>query len=284
MDIELINKTASFGGNVEFYQHQSLSCNSVMKFSVYRPPQAEQSGSKLPVLFWLSGLTCTEENFMAKSGAQQYAAEHGLFLIAADTSPRDLGLQGETESWDFGTGAGFYVNATEAPWKDNYKMYDYIVEDLYNVVKNNFPVDISRVGIFGHSMGGHGAIIIAFRNPHKFKSVSAFAPICAPTECPWGQKALQGYLGDNSEAWAKYDAHLLITKTKTQIPLLIDQGSKDNFLIEQLKPELLIEAGLKTNYPINYRLQSGYDHSYYFIASFIQEHIEYHAIQLNLKR
>jgi len=281
MTIELVIKNASFGGTVEYYQHQSSSCNCPMKFSVYRPPQANISDAKLPVLFWLSGLTCTEENFMAKAGAQKYAAEHGLLLIAPDTSPRDLGFEGETDSWDFGAGAGFYVNATESPWNKNYKMYDYIVEELFTLVANEFPADMSRAGIFGHSMGGHGAITIAFRNPEKFKSVSAFAPICAPTKCAWGQKALPGYLGDIPEAWEQHDAHLLIGFTKCKAPLLIDQGSDDNFLVEQLKPELLIEAGLERDYPITYRLQSGYDHSYYFIASFMEDHILHHAEQLN---
>ncbi len=280
MTIELVSKNASFGGTVEYYQHNSSSCNSLMKFSIYRPPQASASKTKLPVLFWLSGLTCTEENFMAKAGAQKYAAEHGLLLIAPDTSPRDLGIDGETDSWDFGAGAGFYLNATEAPWDKNYNMYDYIVDELFSLVANEFPADMSRVGIFGHSMGGHGAITIAFKNPKKFKSVSAFAPICAPTKCPWGQKALPGYLGDNAEAWAKHDAHLLIADTKCRAPLLIDQGSSDNFLEQQLKPELLIDAGLKVHYPITYRLQSGYDHSYYFIASFMEDHIKHHAEQL----
>ena len=281
MTMELVSKNTSFGGTLEFYQHQSLSCNCPMKFSVYRPPQANISNAKLPVLFWLSGLTCTEENFMAKSGAQKYAAEHGILLIAPDTSPRDLGFEGETGSWDFGAGAGFYVNATEAPWKANYKMYDYIVDELFSLIGNEFPSDMNRVGIFGHSMGGHGAITIAFRNPEKFKSVSAFAPICAPTKCPWGQKALLGYLGDNPKVWAKHDAHLLISETESRAPLLIDQGSADNFLEQQLKPELLIEAGLKAGYPLNYRLQSGYDHSYYFIASFMQDHIRHHLEQLS---
>jgi S-formylglutathione hydrolase len=281
MALELVSQNASFGGSVEYYQHPSSCCKSQMKFSIFRPPQATVANAKLPVLFWLSGLTCTEENFMAKAGAQKYASEHGMLLVAPDTSPRDLGIDGETDSWDFGAGAGFYVNATESPWNNNYQMYDYVVNELYDLVQQEFPADMDRVGIFGHSMGGHGAITIAFNNPDKYKSVSAFAPICAPTQCHWGQKALPGYLGDNPEAWAKHDAHLLIANTDFSAPLLIDQGSADNFLVEQLKPELLIEAGLKVDYPITYRLQSGYDHSYYFIASFMQDHIRHHAEQLN---
>ncbi len=282
MTIELISKNSSFGGSVEFYQHPSYCCNSVMKFSIYRPPQATfaEKNAQFPVLFWLSGLTCTEENFMAKSGVQKYAAEHGLFIIAPDTSPRDLNIRGESDHWDFGSGAGFYVNATQSPWNNNYQMYDYIVEELFHLLGEEFPVDLNRVGIFGHSMGGHGAITLAFNQPEKFKSLSAFAPICAPVECPWGQKALAGYLGNDPKLWAKHDAHLLIEKTSCRLPLLIDQGSADNFLEAQLKPQLLIEAGLKVDYPITFRLQSGYDHSYYFIASFIQDHIEHHANQL----
>ncbi len=282
MAIELVSEHASFGGRVEFYQHVSKCCNSVMKFSVYRPPQACQSltEAKFPVLFWLSGLTCSEENFMAKSAAQKYAAEQGLFIIAPDTSPRGLNLPGETDDWDFGEGAGFYVNATEEPWRNNYQMQDYIVDELFQLVGKNFAVDLNRAGISGHSMGGHGAITIAFNYPQQFKSLSAFAPICAPTQCPWGMKALSGYLGDNPAQWEKYDAHLLIEKTDCRLPLLIDQGSADNFLQQQLKPALLVDAGLKVNYPITFRLQSGYDHSYYFIASFIEDHIHHHAKQL----
>ncbi len=218
---------------------------------------------------------------MAKAGAQKYAAEHGLILIAPDTSPRDLGLEGEADSWDFGAGAGFYLNATQSPWNKNYRMYDYVVNELYEAVGDNFPADMTRVGIFGHSMGGHGAITIAFKNPNKFKSVSAFSPICAPTQCQWGKKAFSGYLGNDQSDWEQYDSHILIKTTHNRAQLLIDQGSEDAFLCEQLKPELLIEAGSKVNYPITYRLQKGYDHSYYFIASFMQDHIKHHAKELS---
>lgn len=253
-----------------------------MKFSIYRPPQAVLTNTsvKFPVLFWLSGLTCTEENFMAKSGVQKYASEHGLFIVAPDTSPGNLNIAGETEDWDFGVGAGFYVNATQSPWDKNYHMYDYVVEELFELLGEKFPVDLDRAGIFGHSMGGHGAITIAFKNPQKFKSLSAFAPICAPSKCPWGQKAFNGYLGDNKSLWANYDAHLLIQNTTCRLPLLIDQGSDDNFLAEQLNPDLLLRAGSEVDYPIIYRPQKGYDHSYYFIATFIRDHIEHHVNQL----
>ncbi len=267
---------ACFGGQVEVYSHASVACASTMRFAIFRPPQA--SRSRVPVLYWLSGLTCTEENFTVKAGAQRYAAEHGLMLVAPDTSPRGLGLPGEEDAYDFGTGAGFYVNATQAPWKDHYRMYDYVVEELPALVAAEFPADTDRAGIFGHSMGGHGALVAALRNPDRYRSVSAFSPICAPTLCPWGQKAFSGYLGSDETAWRAYDAHLLVAGAKPgPAPILVDQGTADGFLEEQLKPWALEQACREAGYPLTLRLQAGYDHSYYFIASFMGEHIRHHA-------
>jgi S-formylglutathione hydrolase len=280
--LKLTNQSHSFGGTVSFYKHASNACQTDMSFSVYLPPQAlKEPDKKHPVLFWLSGLTCTEENFMAKAGAQQYAAQLGIILIAPDTSPRDLNLPGEDESWDFGSGAGFYINASNPPWNKHYQMEDYIVNELFELVGEQFPADMEKVGIFGHSMGGHGAITLAFKYPNKYKSLSAFSPICAPTLCLWGKKAFAGYLGSDTDIWADHDAHLLIKNTKARLSLLIDQGSDDPFLQDQLQPEHLINAAKEANYPITYRLQQGYDHSYYFIASFMQDHMRHHAKQLN---
>jgi len=279
--LELISQNKSTGGNVCFYKHASSACKTDMLFSIFLPPQAlEEPNKKYPVLFWLSGLTCTEENFMAKAGAQALAAELGLIIVAPDTSPRGLNLPGEDDSWDFGSGAGFYINATQEPWQAHYQMEDYIAHELYDLVFENFPADMNKVGIFGHSMGGHGAITLAFKYPDKYQSVSAFSPICAPSQCAWGIKAFTGYLGGNSELWQQHDAHYLIKNTATRLPLLIDQGSADNFLQEQLLPEHLIEAAKSVNYPLNYRLQAGYDHSYYFIATFMADHLQHHAEQL----
>ncbi|PCI18623.1 MAG: S-formylglutathione hydrolase [Piscirickettsiaceae bacterium] len=279
--LELISQNQSFGGTVLFYKHFSSACQTDMRFSVFLPPQvASTPDKKLPVLFWLSGLTCTEENFMAKAGAQQYAAELGIILIAPDTSPRDLNLPGEDDSWDFGSGAGFYINAINPPWHTNYRMEDYVVNELFELVGEQFPANLDKAGIFGHSMGGHGAITLAFKYPNKYQSLSAFSPICAPTLCLWGKKAFMGYLGQDTDSWAKHDAHLLIRTTTTQLPLLIDQGSDDPFLQGQLLPEHLVNAAKDANYPVTYRLQEGYDHSYYFIASFMEEHIRHHAKQL----
>lgn len=279
--LELISQNKSFGGTVLFYKHASTACQTDMRFSVYLPPQvALEPNKKHPVLFWLSGLTCTEENFMSKAGAQQYAAKYGIILIAPDTSPRDLNLAGEDDSWDFGSGAGFYINASQPPWSKHYRMEEYVADELFKLVGEQFPADLNKAGIFGHSMGGHGAITLALKYPNKYKSLSAFAPICAPTLCSWGKKAFSGYLGDDASLWQQHDAHLLIKTSTTRLPLLIDQGSDDPFLQEQLLPEHLINAAQSIDYPITYRLQDGYDHSYYFIASFMEDHIQHHAQQL----
>ena len=273
--METVNEVRCFGGVQGVYRHSAKSTGCDMEFSVFLPPQAE-SGS-VPILTWLSGLTCTWENFMAKAGAQRYAAEHGVALIAPDTSPRGLDLPGEHEDWDFGSGAGFYVDATQAPWSSHYRMYSYVTEELPALVQENFRVDPERQGIFGHSMGGHGALVVAMRNPDRYRSLSAFAPIVAPTRCPWGEKAFGNYLGEDRESWHRYDACELIATSEWRRPILVDQGTGDGFLELQLKPELLREACDAVDVPLELRFQSGYDHSYFFIASFVGDHIAYHA-------
>jgi S-formylglutathione hydrolase len=272
-EITLVSKAAAFGGTTEFYSHVSTSCQAEMRFSVFVPPAAKTK--KVPMLTWLSGLTCTEENFMAKAGAQRLASELGILIVAPDTSPRGLNLPHDSESYDFGVGAGFYVNATESPWNKHYRMFDYVTQELPGLVAKHFPVS-GKQSIFGHSMGGHGALVAALRNPGKYASVSAFAPIVAPSLCPWGQKAFTGYLGKNG--WENYDAHLLVRgDLSVRQPLFMDQGSADKFLKDQLMPEKLLEACEKVGHPVVYRLREGYDHSYYYIQSFIEEHLRYHA-------
>lgn len=274
--MEKIGENLCFGGRQLRYSHASEVLGCEMNFSIYLPPQAEQGN--VPVLYWLSGLTCTDENFVAKAGAQRYAAEHGIAVVAPDTSPRGEGVPDDAEgAWDFGLGAGFYVNATQAPWAQHYRMYDYVVKELPALVAQHFPIDDRRVGISGHSMGGHGALTIALKNPGRFKSVSAFSPICSPLNCPWGEKALGMYLGDDRAAWAEHDSCSLMRHAEEHLPTLVDQGDADNFLQEQLKPELLQEVASAVGYPLELRMQPGYDHSYFFIASFIGEHIAFHA-------
>jgi S-formylglutathione hydrolase len=246
-----------------------------MQISVFLPVEAESR--PVPVLYYLSGLTCTEENVTAKSGAQRYAAEHGLALVAPDTSPRDLDLPGEHDDWDFGSGAGFYVDATKSPWSDHYRMYDYVTEELPRIIAGSQPIDTQRASITGHSMGGHGALVVALRNPTRYASVSAFAPIASPTRCPWGEKALSAYLGSDRSTWTAYDASLLVADTQHPAEILIDQGSADGFLEEQLKPELFEAACNDSGQALRLRIQDGYDHSYYFIATFIGEHIAHAA-------
>jgi S-formylglutathione hydrolase len=250
-----------------------------MRFGVFLPPQAE--ARPVPLLYWLSGLTCTEENFIVKAGAQRVAAELGLALVVPDTSPRGLKIPGEDESYDFGTGAGFYVDATQAPWSRGYRMYSYVTKELPALIASSFPVDGEKAGIFGHSMGGHGALTIALKNPGQYKSVSAFAPISSPMRCPWGEKALTGYLGADRAAWREYDATALLEERGWKGPaLLVDQGTEDQFLESQLKPELLEQACRRAGVPLELRLQAGYDHSYFFIASFIEDHLRFHARKL----
>jgi len=269
-----------FGGQQLQYQHRSDVLNCEMQFSIFLPPQAEEQ--KVPVLYWLSGLTCTDQNFVTKAGAQKYAAEHGMAIVCPDTSPRGGDVPDDTEeAWDFGHGAGFYVNATQEPWVRHYQMYDYVLHELPALVNAHFDVDAERVSLSGHSMGGHGALTIALKHPERFKSVSAFSPIVSPMNCAWGEKALGHYLGDHHEGWQQYDACALVKKSKVQLPVLVDQGTEDNFLEEQLKTPLLIEASKQSAYPMNIRYQEGYDHSYFFIASFIGEHIAFHAQHMN---
>lgn len=277
--MEQIGNNKSFGGWQRRYRHRSSVLNCEMNFSIYLPPQTESG--PVPVLYWLSGLACTDENFVTKAGAQQYAAEQGIAIVAADTSPRGDGVPDDPEgNYDFGLGAGFYVNATQQPWASHYRMYDYIASELPELVTANFPVDASRQSISGHSMGGHGALTIALKNPGRFRSVSAFAPISSPTRCPWGEKALAGYLGDDRDLWRQYDTTELISQATERLPVLVDQGEGDGFLAEQLKPELLEAASREADYPMTLRRQPGYDHSYFFIATFIADHIRFHGEHL----
>jgi S-formylglutathione hydrolase len=273
--LKLNSQYVCFDGVVSFYSHFSTVCNSEMKFSVYVPPQAKSA--PVPVLYFLSGLTCTEENFMTKAGAQQFAAKYGVMLVAPDTSPRNTGTAGEDDDWDLGTGAGFYVDATAMPWRSHYKMYSYIVDELPALIAENFSVRGDRQGIFGHSMGGHGALVCALRNSHLYRSVSAFAPIVSPVHCPWGQKAFSHYLGEDSEPWKAYDASELILTHPFPNPILIDQGSSDTFLEKQLMLHVFEQACEQAGQALNLRIQTGYDHSYYFISTFIEDHIRYHA-------
>ena len=276
MTTERIEHRACFGGWQDVYRHRSEVLGCDMTVGVYLPPQVEQG--PCPVLYWLSGLTCTEQNFITKAGAQRYAAEHGIILVAPDTSPRGEDVA-DAEGYDLGKGAGFYVNATQAPWATHYRMYDYIVDELPAWVEAD-PMASDRRAISGHSMGGHGALTIALKNPGRYRSVSAFSPIVAPTQVPWGQKAFAAYLGDDREAWKAWDTVELIRQAREQLPLLVDQGDADEFLQGQLKPELLQAAAAEAGHPLTLRMQPGYDHSYYFIASFIGDHIAHHAAAL----
>ena len=273
-----IEHHASFGGRQEVWQHASRSTGTDMKLGVYLPPAA-LAGEKCPVLYWLSGLTCTEQNFITKAGAQQFAAQHGLIVVAPDTSPRGEGVANDA-AYDLGQGAGFYLNATEEPWAPHFRMEDYVVDELPALIEQHFPASAAR-GIFGHSMGGHGALTLALRHPGKYRSVSAFSPIVAPSQVPWGQKALKAYLGDDLAAWQAHDAVALIASVTERLPLLVDQGDADEFLAEHLKPELLQAACDKAGHPLTLRMQPGYDHSYYFIASFMGDHVAHHAKALS---
>ena len=277
MSIENLSCNKSFDGWNKQYSHYSDTLNCTMRFAIYLPPQA-LSGNKVPALYWLSGLTCTDENFMHKAGAQRIAAELGMAIIAPDTSPRGDGVA-DDNGYDLGKGAGFYVNATEAPWNRHYRMYDYVLNELPALIESMFPVSEQR-SISGHSMGGLGALVLAMRNPERYRSVSAFSPISNPVNCPWGKKAFNAYLGKDTAAWADYDASLLMRQASQFVPALVDQGEADDFLTEQLKPEALETAASHSGYPLELNRREGYDHSYYFIASFIEQHLRFHAKHL----
>lgn len=276
--LNLISENRCFEGTLGFYSHLSATCKSEMRFSIYQPPQAKSE--PLPVLYFLAGLTCTEENFMAKAGAQKYAAKYGLILVAPDTSPRNTGISGEDDDWELGTGAGFYVDATVEPWASHYKMYSYIVQELPALIAEHFLIKPEKKGIFGHSMGGHGALICALKNPQQYQSVSAFAPVAAPMRCPWGEKVFTNYLGANKETWRNYDASELVLTANYKNLILIDQGTTDLFLEKQLLPDVFEAACKKAGQPLTLRYQEGYNHSYYFIATFIEDHIRHHAAVL----
>ncbi|MDA7815725.1 S-formylglutathione hydrolase [Porticoccaceae bacterium] len=280
---EQIGANQSFGGQQLRYKHQSAVLNCEMTFSIYLPPQASQG--PVPVLYWLSGLTCTDENFVQKAGAQQHAAEHGIAVVCPDTSPRGEGVADDPDAaYDMGLGAGFYVNATQQPWAEHYQMYSYVVNELPALINAQFPVDGQRAAVSGHSMGGHGALSIALKNPGQFKSVSAFSPICSPLNCPWGHKTLGNYLGADRDSWAQYDTLALVAEASEHLPVLVDQGEADNFLDEQLKTPLLIEAAKHAGFPMDIRMQPEYDHSYFFIATFIGEHMAFHARALGASK
>lgn len=274
--MQKIESHACFGGTQEVWSHRSDVLDCEMRFGLFLPPQAQDG--PVPALYWLSGLTCTEQNFITKAGAQRYAAEHGIALVAPDTSPRGDDVA-DAESYDLGKGAGFYVDATQAPWSAHYRMHDYVARELPALVEARFTVTDAR-SISGHSMGGHGALTIVLKNPGRYRSVSAFSPIVAPSRVPWGEKAFAAYLGGDREAWKQCDACELVGSAAEKLPLLVDQGEADEFLATQLKPQLLVDACAAAGHPLDLRMRRGYDHSYYFIASFIDGHIAHHAAAL----
>ncbi len=276
--MKLIENIRSFGGEQRRYTHLSQETGTDMVFSVYLPPQAQKG--PVPVLYWLSGLTCTDKNFVEKSGFQRYAAEHGIAVVAPDTSPRGLDLPGEHDDWDFGSGAGFYVNATQAPWDQHYRMFAYVTEELPSLIEKELNLGPRRA-ISGHSMGGHGALICALKCPDRYLSVSAFSPITHPTQVPWGQKAFSNYLGNEADSWNAWDATELMKAKGSTLPFLIEQGTADGFLKEQLHPHAIEQAAQHANVDLTLHLREGYDHSYYFIASFIGEHLAWHAARLH---
>jgi len=277
MSIEKISEARVFGGLHQQFTHTSSALNCDMRFAVFLPETTTDKA--LPVLYWLSGLTCTDENFMQKAGAFRAAAELGIVIVAPDTSPRGDDVAND-EGYDMGQGAGFYLNATQAPWSAHFHMYDYIVKELPALIEDNFPVSDVR-SISGHSMGGHGAITIGLKNSDRYQSISAFSPITNPVDCPWGQKAFGGYLGDDQSTWLEYDSCELLKKAKSSLPIFVDQGGADSFLEEQLKPERLVDAAAVHDSPLELRMHEGYDHSYFFISTFIEDHIRFHAKHLN---
>lgn len=279
--MELVSNNKIFNGEQRRYAHRSEALSCDMKFAVFLPPQVNEQ--EVPVLYWLSGLTCTDENFVTKAGAQQYAARYGIAIVAPDTSPRGDDVPDDPDqAYDFGLGAGFYLNATQQPWSTHYYMYDYVRAELPQLLAAELRLDHSRCAISGHSMGGHGALSIALKNPAQYQSVSAFSPICSASRCPWGEKALSLYLGDDRDLWSDHDVVELVNKATETLPILVDQGDADTFLAEQLNTPLLVETSQQCDYPMRIRMQPGYDHSYYFIASFIGEHLQFHAQNLGL--
>lgn len=276
MTMETLSEHACFGGVQGFYRHHSHETGLPMQFSVFAPPQARHG--PVPALFYLAGLTCNEETFMIKAGAQRVAAELGIVLVAPDTSPRGAGIPGESAAWDFGVGAGFYLDATQAPWSSHYRMESYVVQELRMLMVQDFAVDVQRIGIFGHSMGGHGALTLALRHREIFRSVSAFAPIAAPSLCPWGEKAFSNYLGPQRDAWELHDASQLMRRAHMPFPegILIDQGLSDKFLTEQLLPQELEDACTQAQQPLQLRRHEGYDHGYYFVSTFMEDHLRFH--------
>jgi len=280
--MELLSQHHCFGGVQRFIRHASRECGGPMRVAVYEPPQARDG--PVPVLYYLAGLTCTEETFTIKAGAQRLAAGHGLMLVAPDTSPREPRIPGDDASWDFGLAAGFYVDATQAPWSAHYRMFSYVTRELPGLIGQHFRADTSRQSIMGHSMGGHGALVCALREPTQYRSVSAFAPICAPSTVPWGQQAFGGYLGPDRSEWLQYDASALVASAPRCDEILIDQGTADRFLAEQLRPELFAAACERSGQRLRLRMQPGYDHSYYFIQTFMPEHLEFHARALGAQR
>lgn len=274
MTIESLSQAKVFGGWHKQYTHESRALNCNMRFAIFLPPNATKS-TPVPVVYWLSGLTCTDENFMQKAGAFRMAAELGIAIVAPDTSPRGDDVA-DDENYDLGKGAGFYLNATQEPWSSHYHMYDYITKELPAIIENNFPVSDVK-SISGHSMGGHGAITIGLKNSDQYRSISAFSPISNPMQCPWGQKAFTAYLGTDIESWKQYDASELLKQAKSPLPTLVDQGDADNFLAEQLKPDVLLAAAKAHDSEVELRMQPGYDHSYFFISSFIADHLNFHA-------
>jgi S-formylglutathione hydrolase len=278
--VETVSEQRCFGGVQGFYTHGSDVCGGTMRFAVYLPPAAEKG--PVPVLYFLAGLTCTAETFTIKAGAQRLAAALGIALVMPDTSPRETGLPGATGDWEFGEGAGFYLDATEQPWASRFRMYTYVVDELPRVLSERFALDMGRQGVFGHSMGGHGALAIALRNPGRYRSVSAFAPIVAPASVPWGEKAFARYLGDDRKAWARYDATaLIVAGARFEGRILIDQGEADGFLVDQLQPQRFEAACEEAGQALELRMHSGYDHSYYFIQSFVEDHLRHHAKALS---
>lgn len=276
-----VSSAKCFGGTQAVYAHDSASTHTEMKFSVFTPPEDVHGKGPYPTLYWLSGLTCTEENFIVKSGFQRYAAALGLMVIGPDTSPRGEGVPDDRDgAYDFGLAAGFYCNATQAPWSAHYQMYDYVTTELPALIAEGFPADMNRTGIFGHSMGGHGALTVHLKNPEQFKTCSAFAPIVAPTQVPWGRKAFSHYLGDDEASWAAYDATRLVAERPSGAEILIDQGTGDVFLEDQLKPELFAAAAQNAGQKATVRMQDGYDHSFYFIATFLEDHLRWHKERL----